>query len=340
MWRYGIRARHDPPNRRETMTRIVLTRRGALALAAAWPMAAQAQQGRPVRLVVPYAPGGTNDVTARLLTARLGEALGATCVVENRSGASGAIGAGEVARSAPDGTTLLYSNEVHPILKLVQRGVPFDALADFTPIIRTVSIPYVLIGSARMTLPPDAQALIADVRRAPERYTFACSSLGSVGHLGAAALGQRLGVEATTVIYRGTGPAVNDVISGAVPLMFAPVGAVLPMIQAGQLRAFAVTAPARLSSMPETPTMGEAGQPEMLFEGWCGIWGPRGLPEDRVSAVHAAASAALREPDIVARLAAIGCAPIQESAAQFARLLVDEQARNGRIIADAGIKPE
>ena len=326
------------------MTTLTLERRNALRLAllgAAIPALARAQPARgPVRLVVPYAPGGTNDVTARLLSARLGEGLGATCVVENRSGASGAIGAGEVSRSAPDGLTLLYSNEVHPILKLVQRGVPFDALADFAPVIRTVSIPYVLVGGSRTEQPTDTQALLDAVKRTPARFTFACSSLGSVGHLGAAALGQKLGVEVTTIIYRGTGPAVNDLISGAVPLMFAPVGAVLPMIQGGQLRAFAVTAPERISSMPGTPAMPEVGQPEMLFEGWCGIWGPRGLPEERVRVVHAAGLNALRDAEVVSRLAAIGCTPIAESTADFTRLLAAEQARGSAIIRTANIIPE
>lgn len=310
-------------------------------LAAAVPGLARAQPGRgPVRLVVPYAPGGTNDVTARLLSPRMSEGFGSTCVIENRSGASGAIGAQEVARSAPDGQTLLYSNEVHPILKLVQRGVPFDAIADFTPVARTVSIPYVLIGSASAGLPADPRALIDAVKREPARFSFACSSLGSVGHIGAAALGQRLGVPVTPVIYRGSGPAVNDVMSGAVQLMFAPVGAVLPMIQGGQLRAYAVTAEHRIASLPDTPTMGEAGQADMLFEGWCGIWGPRGLPAERVATVHRVAEEALKDPEIVRRLAAIGCAPIVESTEDFAKLQVAEQARNAAIIEAAGIKPE
>ncbi|WP_043830587.1 Bug family tripartite tricarboxylate transporter substrate binding protein [Muricoccus aerilatus] len=318
------------------------TRRAALGLAAAAvlvPGALRAQT-RVVRLVVPYAPGGTNDVTARLMAPRMGEALGQTCVIENRSGASGAIGAQEVARSAPDGTTLLYSNEVHPILRLVQRGVPFDAAEDFTPVTRTVSIPYVLVGGAKAAGSADPRALLAAVKAKPNDFTFACSSLGSVGHLGAAALGQRLGVEVTTVIYRGTGPAINDVISGAVPLMFAPVGAVLPMIQGGQLRAYAVTAPARLSSMPDTPAMAEAGQPEMLFEGWCGIWGPKGLPEARVEAACAAAQSALRDAEVIQRLAAIGCTPINETPAEAARQIAAEAARNAAIIRAARIQPE
>lgn len=317
-----------------------ITRRASLLLAAAATATQAKAQARPVRLVVPYAPGGTNDVTARLLAPRMGEALGQTCVVENRSGASGAIGAQEVARAAPDGQTLLFSNEVHPILHLVQRGVPFDAIEDFSPVTRTVSIPYVLVGGTRARQPDDARALFEAVRARPGEFSFACSSLGSIGHLGAVALGQRLGVEVTTVIYRGTGPAMNDVVSGAVPLMIAPLGAVMPMIQGGQLRAHAVTSPARLPGLPNTPTMAEAGQADMLFEGWCGIWGPRGMAGPRVTATQEAVQTALRDPEIIQRLAAIGCTPLFETPAEFAAMLRAEQDRNGAIIRAAGIRPE
>ncbi|UFN51763.1 tripartite tricarboxylate transporter substrate binding protein (plasmid) [Roseomonas sp. OT10] len=322
-------------------------RRDALRLAvtaasgAGLPVAAGAQGSRNVvRLIVPYAPGGTTDVTARLLSNRISEGLGQTWVIENRSGANGAIGAQEIARSAPDGLNLLYSNEVHLVLKFVQSGVPFDALADFTPILRTVRIPYVLVGGANNIRQADARALLAAVKQDPNRFTFAGSTLGSVGQLGAAALGQKLGTEFTIVAYRGSGPAVNDLISGAVSLMFAPLGAVQPLIESGQLKAFAVTASGRVPLLPEAPTMVELGYPDMVFEGWTGIWGPRGLSADKVAAVHKAATAALREPEIVQRLAAIGCTPILESSADFVRLTQTEQARNGEIARNAGIRPE
>ncbi|MFH5926219.1 Bug family tripartite tricarboxylate transporter substrate binding protein [Roseomonas xinghualingensis] len=321
------------------------TRREALRLTAAaglgLPAAAQAQAGRSTaRLIVPYAPGGTTDVTARLLAVKIPDALNQTWVIENRSGANGAIGAQEVARSAPDGMTLLYSNEVHLVLKFVQRGVPFDAVLDFAPIARTVSIPYVLVGGAAHVQQADARGLLAALKSNPNQFSFAGSTLGSVGQLGAAALGQKLGADFTIVAYRGSGPAVNDLIAGAVKLMFAPLGAVMPLIQGGQLRAFAVTAPKRVDMLPAAPTMLELGYPDMLFEGWTAIWGPRGMPTTRVEAVHAATSAALRDPGIVQRLAAIGCTPIQESSADFLRLMEVEQARNGEIIRAAGIQPE
>lgn len=327
------------------MTGILLGRRGALGITAlaalGLPTMALGQGGRSTtRLVVPYAPGGTTDVTARLLSNRISETLSQTWVIENRSGANGAIGAQEIARAAPDGLNLLYSNEVHLVLKFVQRGVPFDAVAEFTPIVRTVRIPYVLVGGANHIRQPDAQALLAAVKQTPNRFTFAGSTLGSVGQLGAAALGQKLGTEFTIVAYRGSGPAVNDLVSGAVSLMFAPLGAVQPLIEGGQLKAFAVTAAERVPLLPQAPTMTELGYPEIVFEGWTGIWGPRRLPADKVATIHDAATAALRDPEIVQRLAALGCTPIQESSADFARLTEHEQARNGEIARAAGIRPE
>lgn len=323
-----------------------ITRRGALGLAGfALPAAAARAQGggggrAVMKVVVPYPPGGTTDVTARLLAQRTGERLGRAWVIENRSGANGALGAESVMRAAPDGETLLYSNEVLIVLKHVQRGVPFDALSDFAPVTRTVAIPYVLVGSPRVVAQPDIRALMEAVRRDPDRFGFAGSTLGSVGQLGAAALGQKLGAHLTVVAYRGSAPAVNDLLAGAVALMFAPLGAVQPLIQGGQLKAFASTSAQRLSATPDLPTMAEAGFPDMLFEGWTGIWGPKGLSEARVDEVRAAAAATLREPEVVRRLAELGCAPIVESTAEFARLLASEQARNAALIQAAGIQPE
>ena len=323
------------------------TRRNGLAfgfVAAAglpWVGQARAQGGRSnTRIVVPYPPGGTTDVTARILAAGTAAALGQVWVIENRSGANGAVGAQEVARAVPDGQTLLYSNEVHLVLKFVQRGVPFDAVADFTPVLRTVGIPYVLVGSAQHVAQKDVRALLDATRRDPARFTFAGSTLGSVGQLGAAALGQKLGRDLTIVAYRGSGPAVNDLVAGSVALMFAPLGAVLPLIQGGQLRAFAVTAPSRVPILPDVPTMVEVGYPEMLFEGWTAIWGPKGLPAARAEEVRGAVSATLGDPAIVQRLAALGCTPIVEGTAEFGRLMAMEQERNGAIIRAAGIEPE
>ena len=321
---------------------IGIGRRAALAagLAAGLPGLASAQAGRTVRMVVPYSPGGTTDITARLLMPGIAQRLNETWIVENRSGASGAIGSAEVARSAPDGTTFLYSNEVLLVLRYVLRQVPFDAIADFTPIVRTVAIPYVIVGSPQHVREPDIAAILQTMRTAPDTVTWAGSTLGSIGQLGAEAIARNLGVRTTVVAYRGTGPALNDLMAGSVKLMIAPLGPVAQLIRDGRLKAYATTSARRLPSLPEVPTMVEAGQRDIVFDGWCGMWGPRNLPTDVVTRVHAATQAAVREPAVRERVNAIGLLPIEESPADFARAAAEEHRRNGEIARAAGIQPE
>jgi tripartite-type tricarboxylate transporter receptor subunit TctC len=318
-----------------------ITRRAALALGAA-ALAAPAlaiAQPRSTRLVVPYPPGGTTDITGRIIAPRAAELLGQSWVIENRSGANGAVGADAVARSAADGTTLLYSNEVLTVLPFVQRNVPFDLRADFTPVARTVSIPYVLVGGA--ALPQrDVAALLEAIRRTPDRFSFAGSSLGSVGQLATAALWQKLGVETTFVAYRGTGPAMNDLVSGAVGLFIAPMGPAIPLVRDGRLRAFAVTSARREAVLPEVPTLVEAGFPDMVYEGWCGLWGPRGLPAEAVARINAAVNGAAAEPALSRRLADLGLTTLAETPQHFAELIAAEIPRNQALVAAARIQPE
>lgn len=300
---------------------------------------AQAPGRAAARLIVPYAPGGTNDLTARLVAPRAGERLGQSWVVENRSGASGAIGAEVVARSAPDGLTILYSNEVHLMLAHVQRSVPWDARADFAPIVRTVAIPYVLIGGAGAPT-RDLAALLAAMRRDPRAFSFAGSTLGSIGQLGAAALGTQLGFEAQVIAYRGTGPAMNDIVSGNVPLFIAPLGAALPLVRDGRVRAYATTAAARLPALPDAPTLVEAGFPDLVFEGWCGAWGPRGLPPETAARLRDAIVAGINDPEALARMRDLGLTALDEGTADFVRVIEAETARNAALVAAAGIRPE
>lgn len=318
-------------------------RRAALGMLLAAPAMAPASAQTPARptarLVVPYAPGGTNDLTARLVAPKAAERLGQNWVVENRSGASGAIGAEYVARSAPDGTTVLYSNEVHLMLSHVQRNVPWDARADFVPIVRTVAIPYVLIGGAAAPT-RDLASLLEAMRRNPAAYSFAGSTLGSIGQLGAAALGVKLGFEAQVIAYRGTGPAMNDIVSNNVPLFIAPLGASLPLARDGRVRVYATTAATRLPQLPEVPTLAEAGFPDLVFEGWCGAWGPKGLPADVTARLREAIVAGINDPEALARMRDLGLTALNESTADFVRVIEAETARNAALVAAAGIKPE
>lgn len=313
-----------------------IARRTALGLLLALPALAQTRQ---VRFVVPYPPGGTTDLTGRLIAPRASEILGQQWVVENRSGANGAVGAEAVARSAADGTTLLYSNEVLTVLPFVQRNVPFDLRADFTPVARTVSIPYVMIGHPGLA-PPDLARLLEAIRRAPQEYSFAGSSLGSVGQLATAALWQKLGVEGTFVSYRGTGPAMNDLISGAVKLFIAPVGPSMPLIRDGRVRAYAVTSARREAVLPEVPTLAEAGFADLVYEGWCGLWGPRGLAAETVARLNAAVNQATAEPAIRERMAGLGLTALAETPQRFAEIIAAEIPRNEALVRAARIQPE
>jgi len=313
-----------------------ITRRAALGLVLATP--ALAQQ-RSVRFVVPYPPGGTTDLTGRLIAPRAADVLGQNWVIENRSGANGAVGAEAVARSAPDGATLLYSNEVLTVLPFVQRNVPFDLRADFTPIARTVSIPYVLIGTAALA-PQNLAQLLDAIRRTPQEFSFAGSSLGSVGQLATAALWQKLGVEGTFVSYRGTGPAMNDLISGAVKLFIAPVGPSIPLIRDNRARAYAVTSARREAVLPDVPTLAEAGFPDLVYEGWCGIWGPRGMAGDLVGRLNEAVNRAANEGAIRDRMAGLGLTALNETPQQFGQLIATEIPRNEALVRAARIQPE
>ncbi len=314
-------------------------RRAALGLglgALALPALAQA---RSVRFVVPYPPGGTTDLTGRLIAPRAAEILGQQWVIENRSGANGAVGAENVARSTADGSALLYSNEVLTVLPFVQRNVPFDLRADFTPIARTVSIPYVMIGHPGLA-PQNLAQLLDAMRRAPQDYSFAGSSLGSVGQLATAALWQKLGIEGTFVSYRGTGPAMNDLISGAVKLFIAPVGPSIPLIRDNRARAYAVTSARREAVLPDVPTLAEAGFADLVYEGWCGLWGPRGLAGDLTARINAAVNQAAGEPAARDRMANLGLTALNETPQRFAELIATEIPRNEALVRAARIQPE
>jgi tripartite-type tricarboxylate transporter receptor subunit TctC len=318
--------------------RMTIPRRALLGAALATP--ALAQSRAQVRIVVPYPPGGTVDATARFIGARAAELLQQNWVIESRSGANGAIGADAVVRSPPDGSTLLYSNEVLLMLRHVQRNVPFNAVADLTPICRTAIVPQILVGSPRHVSETSLMPLLENIRSRPAQYTFATPTLGSLGQFGAAALGNALGVDLTIVPYRGTAPAIADLLAGAYKLIISPAGGVLPLIRDGQLRAFAVCSRARIAALPDTPTLVESGFPELWFESWTGMWGPRGLPAEIATRTHAAVTAATNEPDNVRRILELGCVPINEPMARMPEVIAAEEARNPLLVAMARMTPE
>jgi tripartite-type tricarboxylate transporter receptor subunit TctC len=321
----------------------MLTRRktllglGGLGLASL-PRAASAQQSRNVRLVVPAAPGGAIDAIGRLYAERLKDTLGQTWVIENRAGANNTLGAAEVARAAPDGTTLLTNADIHLMAKHVMRQVPYDPVADFSPISRLATSPMVFVGHPGRT-PADLKALAAEIKAAPDKHTYSNSGLGAMGHLASVSFNNHIGVKVVVVTYRGTAPALTDVIGGQTTLMVAPLGSALQQVQAGSLRAFAVMSERRVPQLPSVPTIAEAGFPGLNFMLWYALWGPKGLPADLVTQINAAVQAASKHPDLIQKLAALGAEPVTETAVAFASFIATEAARSAEIAKVAGITP-
>ena len=310
------------------------------AMSVPWASPPLAQSRASVRIIVPYPPGGTVDATARFIGARAAEILQQSWVIESRSGANGAIGADAVVRSPPDGSTLLYSNEVLLMLRHVQRNVPFNAVTDLSPIVRTAIVPQILVGSPRHVNETTLPALLDAIRRQPATFTFATPTLGSLGQFGAAALGHALGVDLTIVPYRGTAPAIADLLAGAYKLIISPAGGVLPLIRDGQLRAFAVCSRERIAALPDVPTLVESGFPELWFESWTGMWGPRGLPVSIAARTHMAVTAATNEPENARRIMELGCLPINEPMERMPEVIAAEEARNPILVRLARMTPE
>lgn len=309
----------------------------SLAASALAPSAAFAQK-KIVKLIVPAAAGGAIDVIGRLYAQRIAAALNETWVIENKAGANNTLGAAEVARSAPDGTVYLTNADIHIMARHVMKNVSYDPLADFTPISRFATSPMVLVGGPAKT-PETLSALIAAMKAEPEKYLFANSALGSMGHLATESFKKRTGTKADLVNYRGTAPALTDVVADQVALMVAPLGSALPFITEKKVRAFALMGPQRSPLLPNLPTAAEQGLADLNFTLWYGLWGPKNLPPEQVTRVNAVVQATSKDGEIVEKLRALGAEPVSESAASFSSFIEAEAARANRVAEEAGIKP-
>ncbi|MCX8134386.1 MAG: tripartite tricarboxylate transporter substrate binding protein [Roseococcus sp.] len=300
------------------------------------PLAAPAlAQDRPLRLIVPYPPGGPTDLVARTLAA----ALQPPALVENRPGASGLIGAGDVARLRGETQTLLVNASAHVIVPHLQRQMPFDAIADFTPVTEVVKVPLVLVVNP--SLPArDLPGLLAQARANPGRLSYASSSIGGAPHLAGELFKLLAGVDLVHVPYRGSGPALSDLIAGHVQMMFDSLASSAQHVREGRLRALAVTTAGRLPALPDVPTMAEAGVPGYEITTWYGVWGPPGMGPEVARRHHLALLRAGRSGAAQAAWDAMGAIPVFSEPSGFAAFLREEHARFGRLIRDANIQPE
>ena len=304
------------------------------------PVAAGSYPNRTVTIVVPYPAGGSVDGVARILALRLAESLGQGFIVENRAGGVGGIvGANYVARSAADGYTLMLTASIHVVTPFLHKTVPYDVVADFTPITLVASGP--LLVSTAPGVPAKTLAEFFDlVRKEPGKYTFATSSFGSAGHLAIELLKRDAGVETLVVAYKGGGPALNDLMSGTVQLIADPMLSSLPLAKAGNIKALAVTSTKRVAIAPEIPTVAESGMTGFDFASWYGLWAPKGLPPELVAKIQTEVTKLIARPDVKEQFALLGFEPIGSTPDYFAKYIRDEMARYGQIIKDANIKAE
>ncbi len=317
------------------------TRRLALALLAA-PALARAQgwaPSRPLRIVSPYPPGGGTDTTARLLAGPLQRILGQPIVVENRAGASGSIGAAEVARAAPDGHTVLVDAMAHVVNPSILRGLPFDYAQGFAPISQLTRLPQVMI--APLSGPPDLAAFIAHARAQAARLAFGSSGNATGQHLAAVMALRAAGIEGMEhVPYRGGSAAMQGVLTGEVAFAIATVNTASALVRDGRLRGYAAASAARIPSLPEVPTFAEAGLPGVVLEEWNGLFAPAGTPPEAVARLHAAFAEALGDATVRGRMEGIGTIPLGSPPAEFARHLEREREALAVLIREAGITAE
>ena len=301
----------------------------------AWPT-------KPVRLVVPFAPGGTTDMLARALAPPLGDALGQQFVVDNKPGAGGNIGAAEVAHAAPDGYTLLMGTVgTHGINQSLYSKMPYDPIKDFAPITMVAGVPNVLVmnpAKAEAAKINSVRDLIRYAKANPGKLNMASSGNGTSIHLAGELFKTMTGTYMVHFPYRGSGPALLDLIGGTMDLMFDNLPSAMPQIKAGKLKALAVTSAQRSAALPDLPTIAEAGVPGFDASSWFGLLAPAGTPADIVNRIQQEAAKAMKTPDLSARLLQVGAIPSGMSPEKFAAFIKAETAKWAKVVKASGAK--
>jgi tripartite-type tricarboxylate transporter receptor subunit TctC len=320
-----------------------VTRRALLAASgaiAALPAAAQNFPDRPVRIVVPYPPGGTTDILARLIAQKMQERLRQSFVVENRAGATGVIGAEHVARSAPDGYTILMGvNGPLTIGPAFRRDMPYDTLRSFAPITLVASVPKLIVVYPGLPVRTLGE-LIEYAKARPGQLSFASSGSGSTGHLAAEMFKIRAGVDILHVPYRGGSQATADVVSGRVQIQFEVLTQLLPQVQSGQLRALAVTSGRRLPNLPDIPTVAELGFPGFESRTWFGLLAPAGTPPAIVRLLRDNVVEVLGSPEVKTMLEQQAADPVGDTPEQFAAFLREDMERWADVVRRSGARME
>ncbi|WP_313700838.1 tripartite tricarboxylate transporter substrate binding protein BugE [Achromobacter sp.] len=313
----------------------------AATLSLAGAAAAQATYpDRPIRLIVPFPPGGTSDVVGRIFAEALAKQIGQPVVVENRGGAGGSVGSRAVASAAPDGYTLLLgtssTNGTNPA---VYKNLPYDAVKDFTPVTQIIRVPGVIVVNKNFPA-KDYASFTALIKGAPGKYSYASSGNGGATHMAMEYYKSLSGLDMMHVPYRGTGPALNDVIAGQVPILWDTAASSMAHIQSGSLRPIVVAAKSRLPQLPDVPTFAEVGLPDYDAEMWNGLLAPAGLPKDVLAKLNDASRKALADKDVQAKYAGVGAYVVADKPEAFAAMIQDDVAKWKKVADFAHISAE
>jgi len=319
-----------------------LIQRFCLGLAAACLAFSAAAQDWParqqIRFVVPYPPGGASDVTARLLGAKLTEALHQSVVVDNRPGANGIIALENVAKSEPDGYTLLMANlGPNAINAAIYSKLPFDPIKDFTPIMLTTIVPLVVLVNPDLPI-HSMKDLIAQAKAAPNKLSFASAGTGAANHLAGEMMKSMAGIQMLHVPYKGDSPSIQDVIAGNVSMMFPTLIGGMPLVKAGKLRPIAVTSAKRTPALPDLPTVAESGIPNFEAVSWGGVMGPAGMSPEIVQRINAELVKILKMPDVQEKLAGLGAQIVATSPDEFSTYLKAEIDKWGKVARESNVR--
>ena len=304
------------------------------------PAAAQSDYpSKPVKIIVPSAPGGGTDIAARVLAQHLSQAMGQQFFIDNRPGAGNMIGIEAAARSAPDGYTLLMTASTLSINQLTYKKVLYDAVRDFAPISLVVSLPSVLV--VHPSVPARSLAeLIALAKQKPDQLTYASAGIGTNPHLSMELLKTMTGIEIRHIPYRGVGPALNDLVAGQVGILIAGVLTTKPQVDAGTVRGLAVTGLKRVEALPDVPIVAEAGIANYEALQWYGLLAPAGTPAPIIARLHAETAKAVRSAEMKERLAADGADPVGNTPAEFAAHIKEEMRKWAEVARAAKIEPQ
>jgi tripartite-type tricarboxylate transporter receptor subunit TctC len=313
---------------------------GAAALPAVARIAwAQTYPSRPVRMIVPYSPGGPTDVCARLLAQKLSEQLGKQFTVENIAGAGGNIGTGQAAKAKADGYSLLVAVNSHVINPTLYEKVPYDAFKDFDPV--TLAVSYHTVLAVNPSVPANTVTdLVNAVKASSGKYNFASPGTGTPSHLLGEQFRVSVGLDLVHVPFGGSGPAIASVVAGHTPITFAGLVTAAPHVQDGKLRALAVMNKARSQAFPNVPTIAQAGYPGLDGDGWVGVLVPAGTPKEVVLLLQREIAKIIALPDVKARLATLGLDPVGSTPEEFAAQMKLEMEKWGKVIRAANLKAE